>query len=236
MKLALGTYNIHRCVGADGRKDPERVLRVLAKMDLDVVALQEVESRFGGTPDADQADFFARRLERDVIRGPTMRAPTEHYGNALLVRHAIDTVYHHDISLPGREPRAAIDVSLDVGATRLLRVFNTHLGLRRKERLYQVTRLLKLLREASIQPLVLAGDFNSWLPLIGVIGKLDGALGLSPMANLSALRTYPARFPLFALDRMWISPPHLTQRIWVYDTPESRVASDHLPLRAVLEV
>ncbi len=39
------SYNIHRCIGTDGRYDPDSVVTVLRQMDCSIVALQEVENR-----------------------------------------------------------------------------------------------------------------------------------------------------------------------------------------------
>ena len=39
---------MHKAVGLDGRRDPQRVLKVLQEIDADVVALQEADKRVGG--------------------------------------------------------------------------------------------------------------------------------------------------------------------------------------------
>ena len=41
--LTLASYNIHRCIGSDGRYEPARIRDVLRALDADLVALQEVE-------------------------------------------------------------------------------------------------------------------------------------------------------------------------------------------------
>ena len=41
MTLRVATYNVHACVGTDGRHDPERVASVIDELQADVVALQE---------------------------------------------------------------------------------------------------------------------------------------------------------------------------------------------------
>ena len=43
----IASYNVHKCVGADRRFDPERTLRVIHEIDADIMALQEADSRFG---------------------------------------------------------------------------------------------------------------------------------------------------------------------------------------------
>ena len=40
-RLRVATYNVHSCVGTDGRHDPDRVASVITELDADIVALQE---------------------------------------------------------------------------------------------------------------------------------------------------------------------------------------------------
>ena len=40
--LRIVTYNIHKCRGMDARVRPERISAVLAELDADIIALQEV--------------------------------------------------------------------------------------------------------------------------------------------------------------------------------------------------
>jgi len=41
--LRIMTYNVHRCVGVDGRADPRRIAEVIAAYQPDIVALQELD-------------------------------------------------------------------------------------------------------------------------------------------------------------------------------------------------
>ena len=36
MRITFGSYNIHKAVGIDGRRDADRIVRVLHEMDADV--------------------------------------------------------------------------------------------------------------------------------------------------------------------------------------------------------
>ena len=47
MQLTFASYNIHKGVGLDRRRDPDRILSVIEELDADVIALQEVDERFG---------------------------------------------------------------------------------------------------------------------------------------------------------------------------------------------
>ncbi len=219
--FSVASYNIHCCVGTDGRHDADRVLEVVQALDCDIIALQEVDND-------GQLSFLARELRMIAVPGPNLRDHRGEYGNGLLSRFPISLVRLQDLSVHHFEPRGAIDAELEVAGQRV-RIVATHLGLRRHERLTQVKRLLHALHVPGSEdiPLVVAGDFNEWQPGSRVLRHLHRRFGGS-----IAPRTFPSRFPLLALDRIWVWPPDGLRRMSVYATPLTRQASDHLPVRA----
>ena len=227
MGLGVVTYNIHACVGGDGRFDPERTVEVLKEIDADVVALQEVEHHPVG--DSDLLDYMASAVGLSAIAGPTLLRETRGYGNALLTRLPVLAVDRVDLSLPRREPRGALDVTVDWSG-QAMRVVATHLGLRPGERRAQIRRLLDLFESGFAGPGVLLGDLNEWLLWGRPLSWLD-----RHFASSGHPRTYPARFPLFALDRIWVSPDTLLLSVKTHRSPLARMASDHLPLKAMLK-
>jgi len=230
-RCRVASYNIHQCVGGDGRRAPARVADVLREVAPDVVGLQEVDSRAGSdVAGSEQLDYLAGALGLHPIAGPTILRHDGHYGNALLTRHPVIGVRHLDLTVYPREPRAAIDADLDIGGTPL-RFVATHLGLLPGERRLQVRRLLEALAGTRDRPIVLCGDINEWFAVGRPLRWLEARLG-----RLPGLRTFPSFRPLFALDRIWIRPPALAQRLVVHDTPAARAASDHLPLVAELDL
>jgi endonuclease/exonuclease/phosphatase family metal-dependent hydrolase len=233
-RLRVVSYNIHKCVGTDGRRDPGRVADVLHELGADVIGLQEVDARPGLAHDSVQMDFLARSLGFEAVAGPTIRRHDGHFGNALLTRRPVRRVRHHDLTVYRREPRAAIDVDIDFDGT-VVRFVVTHLGLLPGERRKQVRRLIEALeaehaweRAAAV---IVCGDINEWFTVGRPLRWLHGRLGRTP-----ALPTFPAGFPLFALDRIWVQPRAAVLGLGVHTTPAARVASDHLPLAAEIEV
>lgn len=230
MALKLATYNVHGCVGRDGRDDPERVLQVLGELQADVIALQELH----WSPDAalDRLRDFAHGLGCTPLAGPTLQRGSGHYGNALLTRLPVLDVARHDLSVPGREPRGALDVRLQA-ADGPLRVLATHLGLRPAERRWQVQRLLAAADAVAgpdVAPVqVLLGDLNEWFLWGRPLRSLHRHFGAAP-----APPTFPSGWPLFALDRVWVHPRARLLRVSRHRSALARVASDHLPLCAEL--
>jgi len=206
---------------------PERCAAVLREIDADVIALQEVESRPGHELDA--LAYLAREAGAQAIAGATMMRDDAHYGNALLTRLPVREVRRHDLSVPGREPRAALDVDFDLDRSRL-QLIATHLGLRPAERREQVHRLLQCCDMEGHDVVVLAGDFNEWFLWGRPLRALHRIFPNSPYR-----RTWPAHAALFALDRVWARPCQVLRKLATHHSPLARVASDHLPLIAELE-
>lgn len=227
-ELTLATYNIHAGIGADGRFHPERIARVLRELDADVVALQEVEHH--KVDQLDLLDYLAEETGLAAIAGPTLQRGARHYGNALLTKLPVLSVSRIDMSWPGREPRGALDVLLDCNG-RQLHVVATHLGLKPNERRHQVRQLLTLFSADSVKTAVLMGDLNEWFLWGRILRWLHGYFHRTP-----SYATFPARWPLFALDRLWVRPHRNLLQLAVHHSALARCASDHLPLKAVIRL
>lgn len=228
MRLTLATYNIHSCIGTDGRFQPERIAGVLRELNADVVALQEVEHH--NVDGHDLLDYLAAKTGLTAIAGPTLQRETRHYGNAILTKLPILNINKVDLTLPGREPRGALDVTLD-GKERRLQVVATHLGLRPWERRQQVRQLLKLFDIGSRDIYVLLGDLNEWFLWGRPLRWLHAHFKSTPPRA-----TYPSRRPFMALDRLWVHPRRRLEKLEVHASPLARAASDHLPLKGVIDM
>lgn len=229
-RLTLATYNVHGCVGRGGSLDPGVTAEVLRELDADVVGLQEVYATGGASsrgPSPLRALAEASGLE--PYFGATLERNGFAYGNAVLTARPVHDVRRHDLSVAGCEPRGAIEVTVRAFGRSVV-LFVTHLGLRSRERWRQCRRLAELIDERSADLRVLAGDVNEWNRFSRSLRVLGRKLGVSP-----APRTFPARRPALALDRIWVSPRPRLVSLRVHDTPLARRASDHLPVRAVLD-
>jgi endonuclease/exonuclease/phosphatase family metal-dependent hydrolase len=152
------------------------------------------------------------------------------YGNAVLTRKVPAAIEHLDISLPGREPRGAIVIMLNI-CGQSVRIVATHLGLHPRERRYQVQRLLALLDGETASVTLVLGDFNEWFTQGRPLRWLNRRLGKMPAAF-----TFPSRRPLLALDRIWVCPSDRLLSLRPHRSATAAAASDHLPLVAKVRV
>ena len=227
--IRVATYNVHACVGTDGRHDPDRVATVINELEADVVALQEFTYPASVAIDT-RTPVVLTTLDRyECALGPTRQNTTHCFGNALLTRHPIVEIHRIDLSMERREPRGAIAATINVGGA-TLHVLAAHLGLRVHERRFQVRQILEYLDSVRSTQVVVLGDFNDWLPGRSVVHVLDHRLGRPPRP-----RSFPAFWPLVPLDRIWVQPRTALKRITVHATPLARLASDHFPVVADID-
>ncbi len=218
------SYNIHSCTGTDGVFSPRRIAEILATLDADLIALQEVEDRdYDGTT---VSEFLADSLGLVIAGRTTHRRADFNYGNLLLSREPPLQTTCHDLAFSRREPRGAIEADFEIG-DRALRLIATHFGLSMRERRAQLQTILPCLENSDADLTVLCADFNEWLPFSHIHRRLRQLLGAAP-----AVRTFPSRPAVLALDRVYASPIAALINIEALSTVDARRASDHLPVIA----
>lgn len=228
--VSIASYNIHKCVGTDGRFDPVRTAQVIAELEVDLIALQEADERLGDRVGLLNLEALAEATGLRPLHRPEHRHSHGWHGNLVLARAGeVEDVV--TLKLPGLEPRGALVIDLVLkGAP--LRIIAAHFGLLRRSRSLQA-RVLASAASTVQRPTVLMGDFNEWrvntrsslLPLLPQFGPLE-----------AALPSFPSRFPLLALDRILARPQSIISSLEVHRSQLARVASDHLPLKARLNL
>ena len=228
----IASYNVHKCVGVDRRFDPERTASVIAEIDADIIAIQEADKRFGERSGLLNLDM----LERDCGLVPvpiTALSSKGHgwHGNMIMMRKgAVGAV--RQLKLPGIEPRGALVVTLDLPVGKL-RLVAAHFGLLKRSREQQALAILASVAEEESMPTLLVGDLNEWR-----VGRRSSLARLQPTFDpaAGAVPSFPSRFPVLALDRALGHPHDLVTSVEVHDSPLARIASDHLPIKAHIDL
>jgi endonuclease/exonuclease/phosphatase family metal-dependent hydrolase len=237
--LRIATYNVHGCVGMDRQRSEARIAEVIAEMSVDVVALQELDLGRRRSSRADQTKMIAEQLGWYSHFHPAMRRDDEHYGNAILSRYQLDL--RRAVELPGKPPffcrenRAAIEVSIETNLGKV-HIINTHLGLGWRERVVQAQLFTSAEWRAAVaedMPLILLGDFNS---LRGSRPYRTLNRHLRDVRELIQANrptpTYPTRFPVLAVDHIFVNRAVQPLTVLVHRSSLARIASDHFPLIA----
>ena len=230
MQLTFASYNIHKAVGLDRRRDPDRIIAVLRELHADVIALQECDRRFG-----ERESVLPKALLDDTPwrAASVSRRPRSlgWHGNALLVRRDIEIVEAEAVHLPMLEPRGAVRADLSIDGRRV-RILGMHLdlsGLRRRD---QVSAVLRHCGEReAICPTVIMGDFNQWGAGTRALRELrDG------WQVLDTGKSFPSRQPVAPLDRIVVSPDWTCREAHTHHSALAARASDHLPVVARLDL
>lgn len=238
--FTLLTLNIHRGFSALNRRFILSELReAVHGISADVVCLQEVlgaheplSRRHGDWPSTPHYEFIADTLWPQFAYGRNAVYPHGHHGNAVLSKFPIARHLNHDVSIPRTEQRGMLWCVLDVpGEERQVHVVCVHLGLRESHRQRQLRALCQLV-EAEIPldaPLLVAGDFNDWRQRADRILDRCGLVEVFVAATGRPARTFPARWPLFPLDRIYIRDVQVERPRILSGRPWSHL-SDHAPL------
>lgn len=231
MQISFASYNIRKAIGLDRKRDPDRILSILREIDADVVALQEADRRFGRRMSA--LPLEAIHTSTDYVPVPLSMKPDSlgWHGNALLVRKGIELLEASPVPLPVLEPRGAIRADFNVRGQRV-RVVGMHLDLSGLRRRLQVRSVLEHCEacEGGV-PTVMMGDLNEWARQGGCLREFDPAWQV-----LSSGRSFPSRHPVAALDRIIASSDWDVVEAGVHHSPLASKGSDHLPIRALLEL
>ncbi|HWL59099.1 MAG TPA: endonuclease/exonuclease/phosphatase family protein [Paracoccus sp. (in: a-proteobacteria)] len=221
-RLRLASYNLHKCRGMTGPHAPERNLKVIADINADVIALQEVDFRLGRRPEAlPRALIEAATGLVPAVFNPTGENSLGWHGQTILLRpELLEQARIRRLPLPGFEPRGALALRLP-GLT----IIAMHLGLARSSRRAQLRRIIAQAGRFGHDRLVLTGDFNEWR-------DNRGLEALEPMHVLAPGPSWPAPFPRLRYDRFAVSRGIEVLDSGVWDNEVARQASDHLPIWA----
>ena len=242
-QIRIMTYNVHSCIGMDGKTSTERIAEVIFRSGADIVALQEVDNGLARTGLVVQALEIASNLNMHFHFHPSLYKEAGAYGNALLSRFPLRLRQGGALPTPRGlrrfEKRGALWAEVSF-PERTVQVVTTHFGLIRLERLLQVLTLLGpewLSHPECRAPVIVCGDFNA-LPRSQVYRRIVGRFHdvQHSLAEWRPKNTWPSRYPLMRIDHMFISPDFTVEGVEVPQDKLTRKASDHLPLIAAVNL
>jgi endonuclease/exonuclease/phosphatase family metal-dependent hydrolase len=239
LPLTVMTVNTHKGFTTFNRKFILHELRdAVRKVGADIVFLQEVL----GVHEVHERkidEFLADSIWPQFAYGRNMVYPNGHHGNAVLSKFPIVTHQNHDVSIAGPEKRGLLHCVLRVpGHDFEVHAICVHLGLAEAHRQQQLELLCEIVHTEvpPDAPLIVAGDFNDWRRRAhGLLWREAGLKEVFVAAYGESARTFPARFPILSLDRIYVRNASVHLPVVLPRRPWSHL-SDHAPLAAEIHL
>lgn len=243
-KVRILTLNMHKGFTFFNRRFILPELRdAVRALSTDIVFLQEVHGthlqhaeRFSDWPKVSQYEFLADSMWPEYSYGRNAVYPHGDHGNALLSKYPIARYQNLDVSIGKIEQRGLLHSVLKLPDNKQLHAICVHLGLRENHRQQQLKLLCDLVQSFPAgEAVIVAGDFNDWrvrankiLATVGFHEAFVDAFGKSA-------KSFPARWPLLSLDRVYVRNATSKNPEVLHDLPWSHL-SDHAPLSVEVHI
>lgn len=232
--LRVLTYNIFHGETLNHDFDLDLIADVIRAASPDLVALQEVDFKTRRVNGRDLVLELGMRTAMAPLFCAAMEYDGGEYGVGILSRYSFISSRCHPLPhSPGHEPRAALEARIRLPAGDEVLVVDTHWDhtIEPQDRLFQAQRVNELFGNESV-PTILAGDLND-LPDSKPVALFReawiDACGRDPQP------TFPSVAPERRIDYLLVRPPY-RWRVLECRVIDERVASDHRPVLAVLEL
>lgn len=241
--LRVLSYNIHK--GFTSRNTGfilKEIRDAVQTVAPDFLFLQEVlgehrghQKRIKEWPLESQFEYLADSLWPHFAYGRNAIYDEGHHGNAILSKFPILSWENEDISTSRVERRGILHAITRPYEDRAeLHLICTHFGLLEYDRRAQARKLCSRIRSTVElgQGLVVAGDFNDWTLKLSKFFKRHAGLDEAyHVRHERHARTFPARMPIFRLDRIYFHGLEARMARCLHQDPWSRL-SDHAALLA----
>lgn len=234
VRVTVLTYNIYHGEDANGGSNLDAVAKVINTLKPDLVALQEVDNKTTRAKGLDLTAELSRRTGMAGVFGKAMDFAGGGYGEAVLCRLPILSHKTHALPhTPNAEPRAALEIQVKLPSGDSIVFVGTHLDHLRDQtnRSMQVTRINEIYAACDL-PALLAGDLNA-LPGSETMQLLGQQWHITDRTQLKP--TFPAVKPRRKIDYILYKPADRWKVIKT-EVIDEKVASDHCPVLAVLEL
>ncbi len=234
IRLSVLTFNIYHGETMKGDFDLDLIASVIKKLDPDLVALQEVDFKTNRARKMDLVTELGIRTGMAPLFGKAMPYDGGEYGEGILSKYSFKSTRVHPLEYTkGHEPRAALEVIVELANGEMISFIGTHLDHEKDspDRVLQAKQLNELLKSVKY-PAMLAGDLNA-VPGSVPIQILTQKWTMSAEGNIQG--TYPSSRPTKKIDYIMYAP---AKRWRVIETRviDEKVASDHSPYFVILEL
>jgi len=233
-RIRVLTFNIYHGATMNGDFNLDLIANIIKTADPDFVLLQEVDYKTNRSKKIDLATILGYKTKMLPLFGRAMYYDGGEYGEAILSKYSF--IKTRNILLPnteGHEPRAAVEITVEVNPGDTISVIGTHLDHTedKTNRIMQVDKIIESFSRNKY-PTILAGDFNAQ-PGSATIKKITKYW--TPSFGENPEPTFPSNNPQKKIDYVFYSPKNQWQ---VLNTKVIRdsVASDHCAYLVELEL
>ena len=222
-RLRIASWNIRAAQSAP----VDMLAAELRAMEVDVVALQEVDVRTRRGNFVDEPGELAAALGFHYVFAASIKWDEGHYGLAVLSRWPLTRVKRHRVdSTPEAEPRIVLDATVCVGG-RTLHVLNHHADRRTESRALGFASLRQIVKDDIGHGILILADLNEYPDAPGIRSLIEeGFIDLSAMDTVNTGGTGRIDYLLADAPLARLASP---ARVWPTDK------SDHHAILADLE-
>lgn len=221
LTVRVGSYNIHNAVGMDNKLDFDRIAQVIDDMDIDAIAIQELDSATERSNGLVVLDELAKRTNMVGTFNASIEFSGGKYGIGILTKK--EPLSTEAIALPGREEmRSLLIVEMEDYV-----LCCTHLSLNEEDRMESMKLIQQQTEKYTSKPVLLAGDLNAR-------PSSDEIIYLSnhwTMLSNPTEATFPSDAPDRVIDYIFLKNNNqFTHSVIDGEVVDEPVASDHRPL------
>lgn len=241
-RIKVISFNMHKGFDLWGRSQLKALKQLISESTADIIFLQEVVGRMSlGSKDHHQLEFenqlewLADQKWHFAQYGKNAIFPHKHHGNAILTRIPMSGWVNYNISETPFEGRGLLVCHQEWGQDHSVWLANTHLSLLGRDRKIQIKKIAwHLASLPSVDPLILAGDFNDWNQALTpfLAHYLDMQDAFKNQHHRYA-KTFPSFWPQLCLDRIYFANCKCIEAQVL--TGDWSKLSDHLPIEATFE-
>jgi endonuclease/exonuclease/phosphatase family metal-dependent hydrolase len=233
--LRVLSFNILHGATTQNDFDLDAIAKVIIEAEPDLVALQEVDLWTHRAKNYDLVAELAQRCQMIPLFGRAMYYDGGEYGEAILSKYSFIQSNNQPLPYsPGHEPRAALEVVVELATGDTLAFIGTHLDHTRddKDRVAQAKKIHEVFSKNSY-PTILAGDLND-IPGSESINILEKCWKAS-YDQEDPESTYPSNNPQKKIDYVMYSPENRWKLLETKPICDP-IASDHCAYLVVLEL